>query len=56
MPEVTMTVLCCDGSCPCAIAVGVLIRISENNYVCENDFYKLFHVTHWMYLPEKPKE
>ena len=56
LPETTMTVLCCDSTCPCAVAVGVLTELAENNFVCENEYYKLFHITHWMPLPTIPNQ
>jgi hypothetical protein len=36
--------------------IGSVTKINNDNYVCEGYFAKLFSVTHWMPLPEPPKE
>jgi hypothetical protein len=38
------------------IMIGYLEYVSRKGWICENDFEVLERITHWMPLPEPPKQ
>jgi hypothetical protein len=54
LPEGHTEVICIDDHGE--YLIGSIVKIKEDVFCCESYTYKLFGITHWMPLPNKPAD